>query len=261
MFPLFLPSHVSRDHSFQWGKKKQVKGLIQSPKKWTERVQLTSREFGLRPQHLAKPSLTLRNTRSKTKSLYPRTLPIWPWRAMGSWRLPANVQETKQMAVAVCPKSAWDFARYLHVLLAALSVTVQLLCSLPRWQLSQRNDLVWCPKLHTQLYHTAVSASSCSQPVFPGALLSWVFKSRLMSSRYTRHLLEITLCCLGQGAAFCLCLPSGSPAPEVLDKHQPWQANWVSALGSISPYIFTTTQLKNQTKWKPKHKAGTLDGM
>lgn len=179
---------------------------------------------------------------------------------MGSRRLPANMQETKQIAAAACPRLAWDFARYLHVL-TALLVTVQPLRSLPRWQLSQRNDLMRRPKLHTQLYHAAVSASACSQPVFSGALSSWVLKSGLMSSRYTRHLLEITLFCLGQGAAFCLQLPSASPAPGVIDKHQPntqWQANWVLALGSISLYIFfTTTQLKN----KPSRNQNTKQGL
>lgn len=50
--------------------------------------------------------------------------------------------ETKQTTDAVCLKSAWDFARYLRVLLAVLWVTVWPLCSLPHWQLSPRNDLV-----------------------------------------------------------------------------------------------------------------------
>lgn len=136
--------------------------------------------------------------------------------------LKAACQHARNQAVGSCclPKVGMGLRRYLHAL-TALLVTVQPLRSLPRWQLSQRSDLMRRPKLHTQLYHAAVSASACSQPVFSGALLSWVLKSGLMSSRYTRHLLEITLCCLGQGAAFCLQLPSASPAPGVLDKHQP----------------------------------------
>lgn len=59
---------------------------------------------GVRAEASAKPSLTLGNTRSKTKSLSPQTLPSCPQRAEGPRRLPANVQGTKQTAAAACPR-------------------------------------------------------------------------------------------------------------------------------------------------------------